>query len=80
MTDDSYKKYRTDHPLTVDFLILSNNAPYAVSELCELFKFHTLIIDSSNSNRQLKKWKEQCREMNIACHIVKEQGAYLVYF
>jgi len=80
LTDDSYKKYRTDHPLPVDFLVLSNNAPYAVSELCGLFKFHTLIIDSSNSNHQLKKWKEQCREMNVACYIVKEQGAYLVYF
>ena len=80
LTDDSYKKYQTNSPLSVDFLVLSNNAPYTVSELCGLFHFQLLIADSSNSNHQLKKWKEQCGEMNVACHIVKEQGAYIINF
>ncbi len=77
LTDDSYKKYQTNSPLSVDFLVLSNNISYTISELHKLFRFKTLIIDSSNSNYQLKKWKEQCREMDIACHVVREQGAYL---
>jgi competence protein ComEC len=80
LTDDSYKKCQTNSPLPVDFLVLSNNAPYTVSELCGLFHFQLLIADSSNSNHQLKKWKEQCSKMNVTCHIVKEQGAYLINF
>jgi len=80
LADNSYKKYRTNSPLPVDFLILSNNVSYTISELSELFHFQTLIIDTSNSNHQLRKWKEQCRGMGIFCHIVKEQGAYLIQF
>ena len=80
LTDDSYKKHQTNSPLSVDFLILSNDVPYNVSELCELFNFQILIVDSSNSNRQVKKWKEQCRKMNIDCYVVKEQGAYIINF
>ncbi len=77
LTDNFYKKYQTNSPLSIDFLILSNNVPYTISELCGIFRFETLIVDSSNSYYQTKKWKEQCREMNTACYVVKEQGAYL---
>jgi len=77
LTDDFYKKHRTNSPFPIDFLVLSNNVSYTISELCELFRFETLIVDSSNSYHQTKKWKEQCREMDIACYVVKEQGAYL---
>ena len=80
LTDDSYKKYQANSPLPVDFLVLSNNVSYTMSELSGLFRFQALIIDSSNSNHQLKKWKEQCRKMNVTCYIVKEQGAYLIDF
>ncbi|MDR1729644.1 MAG: ComEC family competence protein [Prevotellaceae bacterium] len=77
LTDDFYKKHQTNSPLSVDFLVLSNNASYTISELCGLFRFETLIVDSSNSYYQAEKWKEQCREMNIACYVVREKGAYL---
>ncbi len=80
LTDDSYKNYQADFTLPVDYIVLSNNVSYTVSELSGLFRFQMLIADSSNSGYQLDKWKKQCREMDIACHIVKEQGACLIFF
>lgn len=76
LTDDSYKKQQPDTPFPVDFLILSNNVSYTISELCTLFSFKIVIVDSSNAAYQIKKWKKQCSEMNVAYHIVPEQGAY----
>lgn len=80
LIDDSYKDRKAEQPLSVDFLVVSNNAPYSVAELAGLFQFQTVIFDSSNSNYKLKRWKEQCEQLNVTYHIVKEQGAYCVAF
>ena len=79
VTDNSYKKQQPETPLPVDFLIISNNAPYSIAELSALFRFQTLIFDTSNSHYPLKKWKRQCEELGISYHIVKEQGAFVAH-
>lgn len=64
--------------LTVDYLILSQSPDIHIRELLPLYHFNTLLFDSSNSPRLLKRWKRECTKLNIPYHSVSDAGAFIV--
>ena len=78
--DESYAHLKTVHKLKIDYLILSNNTTVSIQTLENLFDFHSIIIDSSNSFYQRKKWMQTFEEKGIVYHSVPEDGAFHLRF
>jgi hypothetical protein len=62
-------------PLSLDYLIVSGNVKMTVREIKQLFRAKMLIFDSSNSDNQIGKWKEECIELDQEYYAVKDEGA-----
>lgn len=73
--DFKLKKYTKK--LKVDYILLTSNNPIKISDLAECYEMKKLIIDSSNSAKNINKWKEECLKYNIACNVVSENGAFI---
>jgi competence protein ComEC len=72
-TNDSLKVF-----IPVDYMVLSKNIKMSISDLLKGFKPKQIIIDSSNSKWKLEKWAEEAQQLNIPCHIVSKNGAFVV--
>jgi competence protein ComEC len=62
--------------IPLDFVILSQNARVSIEGLLQIYDTDSIIIDSSNSNYWIKKWKEEAAKYKIGIYDVKERGAY----
>jgi competence protein ComEC len=62
----------------VDHIVLSHNARVSVKELTTVFHYSSIIIDASNSRWKTSSWKEECRQLGIACHSVADEGAFVL--
>lgn len=82
INSEQIKKGNTDinhiPSLTVDYLILSQSPDIHIRQLTQRYHFNTLIFDSSNSLRLLKRWKKECTKLNISYHSVSDAGAFVV--
>ena len=67
------------NPLTlnIDFAILFKNPSFSINELHQLAHFKEIIFDASNSLKSVKKWKEECKSLNIPYYDITEKGAWI---
>ena len=72
--DENYKKPK------VDYLILSNNPSLSLTEILEYFDFNMIIIASSNSQKNLDKWKAENDSLKLDVFDVAEQGAFVLSY
>jgi competence protein ComEC len=70
------EKNSTIPSITVDYVILSNNAA-SLSVLCRNIKFQQVIVDSSNSFYFADKIMKEAKRLNISIHSVLHQGAFV---
>jgi competence protein ComEC len=63
--------------LSVDYVILSNNARVYVSNLQKVVSFSHLIFDSSNKPWRVGYWKKDCQKLNVWYWDVHEKGAFV---
>lgn len=63
--------------LQADWVIVSHNPRLYIDELQHICNFKLLVFDSSNKNKRLQQWKEDCERLNIPYYDVSRQGAYI---
>lgn len=63
--------------LHTDLIILAKNPNISIINLKKNYDFKKLIIDSSNSEWQNKKWKKECEDLKIDFYSVIDSGAYI---
>lgn len=78
--DTTAARYQPNESISVDYLLLTQNPRIDLKQLRACVAFKTVVVDASNSNWRSRLWQQQCRDMDIACHIVKEQGALMLQF
>ena len=62
-------------PVSVDYLVVSNNAVRKLEALHAHFSYDLLIIDSSNGRKRAQQLTEEAQKHAIPCHSVPGQGA-----
>jgi len=72
-----YKPENAMPRLYADYVILSGNANVHLQTLEAVIDFKELVFDSSNKPKQLAKWKDECRKMQLTCYDVSKQGAFI---
>ncbi|HET6245223.1 MAG: ComEC/Rec2 family competence protein [Bacteroidetes bacterium] len=65
------------HKIKLDYIILSDNTRFKISEVMKNFEVKKIIIDSSNSVYKAKQYAEQCSALRIDYHSVYESGAFI---
>ena len=73
--DFQLKKYTKK--LKVDYILITSNNKIKIRDLVKYYNFKNLIIDSSNSPRNIEKWKDECEKCKITYNIVSENGAFV---
>ena len=58
-------------------VIVSKNPAINIKDIQKLYDFKKIIFDSSNSFRNIEKWKKECGEINIHFYSVPDSGAYI---
>ncbi len=67
----------TSHQLYFDYIILSKNLKIHLKEVVKKFHFKELIIDSSNSNYHVQRWKKEAEKLGIVYYVVADKGAFV---
>lgn len=65
-------------PIDVDLLLFSHNPDVDITTLMKLVKPACIVFDASNSLWKIEKWKSACEELNLRCHSVAEEGAFVL--
>ena len=76
LKDDSYKN-KTADTLSIDYILVKNNAIYSIDELLAVFNFDKIIIAADNKPSHSDKWKEECEQKGIELYNIKEEGAFI---
>lgn len=66
--------------IAVDALILTNSPNVSIAACRRRFPFKTIVFDSSNSRRKVRRWQQECAAEGWAFHDVRTQGAWLWRF
>lgn len=64
--------------LDVDLLILSQNPKLYVNQLTEKIQARQVVIDGSVPTWKARRWKQDFDSLQIPCHSVNEQGAFVM--
>lgn len=80
LTENFYKSKTSDEVLPVDYLILSGDNSFSMTELNLFFKPRMVIIDSSISYYTAERIKKECVNIDVAIHDIFDSGAYSINF
>lgn len=67
-----------DTAITIDLLLLSHNPRIDIADLLHSVRPAVIVFDASNSMWKIQKWKRDCDALNLRCHSVPEDGAFVL--
>ncbi len=74
---DSLAPSLPDKPF--DYLVLSGKLPLTMSEITAQWPSKQVLIDNSCPRWLAKKWAEDCAQLKVLCHDIKNEGAYVIH-
>lgn len=63
-----------------DLLVISGGIHRPLDACLKHFPCREILLDGAHSRKQLQRWKKACREAGVACHVLREQGAFSLDF
>ena len=64
--------------INVDYLIIRGNPRLDLEKLFEIFSFHQVIFDNSNSQYKVRNWMKYCEDNQIDYHYTAKDGAWIL--
>lgn len=74
------KKRFNSKKLDCDYIIIQNNPKISIAEVLKYYRTREIIVDGSNSNWNIEKWKAEC--VNLDSSVFKDirnDGAYIIH-
>jgi len=62
----------------VDVIIISKNPSLKISRLVNAFDCNQWVFDASNSIWKIKKWQQECEQLQLSSHAVVDKGAFVL--
>jgi competence protein ComEC len=78
MWDSSMNGRKFSRKVAVDVVLLSGKPRLKLSNLLETVRFRLLLIDGTNSDYAISKWKAEADQLSINYYILKKQPAYTI--
>ena len=76
--DSSHVLGPAQHIVTIDILLLSQNAPVSIREVIGAVKPAVVVFDASNNLWKIESWEKECEELHLRSHSVAKQGAFVL--
>lgn len=76
--ENAMPRFMAAPKLNVDLLILSQNPKLYVNQLTEKIQPRQVVIDGSVPAWKARRWKQDFDSLQIPCHSVNEQGAFVM--
>jgi hypothetical protein len=70
--------YKSGNPIALDLVVVTNGVTPDINRILHLLKPRVLVVDSSVSPSRRKYWKQSCKEKDVRCHVIFEDGAFLL--
>ena len=70
----------TLQPLPIDILVVEEGCKIPYKDINTYFKPKQIVLSYSLSSRMKKAWQNNCKQSNIPCWDIYENGAYIQYF
>ena len=67
-----------ENKIDVDILIISKAPDLSISNVHRNFNCRQIVIDASNPFWKISQWKAECSILNIPCHVVSDNGAFVM--
>ena len=80
LIDDKWKTKTSTNKFNIDYLHLCGNNGVSLYSLHKKFNIKKVVLDSSLSNRNLKRFVSECEKLRIPYYDVKENGALRIFF
>ena len=61
----------------VDLVLILKECKINIKSLKNCFSFDEIVIDGTVSPWELEKYKEECEQMGLSYHSVREKGCYI---
>lgn len=78
LSDNKIKNIKTNSKLEIDILVLSKDRSFNITQLCKLFTFNKLILDSTIPLHIKNRWIQECDALGIETHDVSQKGAFFI--
>lgn len=77
--DNNFKTQNTqnNNRIKVDFILVSNNPEIELGEIKNYFEYDKIIIDGSNSPKNIEKWEEENIEEKNKIFFTTKSGAFI---
>ncbi|MDB5119803.1 MAG: hypothetical protein JWN56_1021 [Sphingobacteriales bacterium] len=76
--DKSFNKKQYSNLLEVDALLLSGNPTIKLVNLIKNVHFTNLLIDATNPDYKIKRWKDEAKQLHLDVHVLKKNPAFIV--
>lgn len=76
--DKKFNKKLFSYPLIVDALVINGNPNLKIKDVNKYLKYSILLIDGTNNDFKINKWKLEAEELRIKYYILKKNPAYIV--
>jgi hypothetical protein len=64
-------------PIMVDYIIIYDDPEVSIEDLKKQFQFREIIIAPSCDRWKSEKWAKQCDRLEIPCHSIAREGAFV---
>lgn len=64
--------------LSIDYVLVQQNAPISMSDLSQKVGFKKVIFDGSNARWRVERWKAECQHLGIPFHDTFAEGAWVL--
>lgn len=61
-------------PLSVDYLILSNNPSISMIQVKQVYKASVIILDGSNNIKAAERWMQESKVLGLNCHNTRNEA------
>lgn len=78
LSDNRLKNLTTSSKLEIDILVLTKDKSFNITQLCKLFTFNKLILDSTIPLHIRNRWIKECDVLGIDTHDVSQKGAFFI--
>lgn len=78
LSNNKLKNLKSNSKLEIDILVLSKDRSFNIDQLCKLFTFNKLILDSTIPQHIRNRWIQECDALGIDTHDVSQKGAFFI--
>ncbi len=78
IVESPLRKIPSEEKIDLDVMIISRAPKFSIADLHDSFNFKQIVVDASNPVWKALKWRAECDALKIPCHIVSENGAFVM--